>query len=114
MIEITKFRSVIFYNIRKITDKEGSKREEKQPVSDIVELDVRKMLRNKQEHFQLIMDTVNSLNPNDRFVLHATFEPIPLLNVMNKKGFNNKVDHVDKEHWVVTFTKMGRNEHEIG
>ena len=53
----------------------------------IVELDVRPHLRKKLEPFQLIMDTVKTLGPDDIFVLHATFKPTPLLGVLKMKGF---------------------------
>lgn len=68
-----------------------------------VELDVREQLRNKQEPFQLIMDTVKTLQKGDTFVLHATFKPTPLLGLMKVKGFTHEVEQLDKDHWVVTF-----------
>jgi len=68
-----------------------------------VELDVREQLRNKQEPFQLIMDTVKTLSKEDVFVLHATFKPTPLLGLMKVKGFTNEVEQLEKDHWVVTF-----------
>ena len=73
-------------------------------MSNIVELDVRPYLRKKLEPFQVIMDTVKTLNKEDTFVLHATFKPTPLLGLLKTKGYNNKVDKIDDEHWVVTFT----------
>jgi len=68
-----------------------------------VELDVREQLRNKQEPFQLIMDTVKTLEKGDTFVLHATFKPTPLLGLMKVKGFTHEIEQLEKDHWVVTF-----------
>ena len=68
-----------------------------------VELDVREQLRNKQEPFQLIMDTVKTLQKEDIFVLHATFKPTPLLGLMKVKGFTNEIEQLEKDHWVVIF-----------
>lgn len=72
-------------------------------MSRIVELDVRPYLRKKVEPFQVIMDTVKTLTKEDTFVLHATFKPTPLLGLLKTKGFYNKVEQLDSEHWVVTF-----------
>lgn len=73
-----------------------------------VELDVRPYLRKKLEPFQLIMDTVKSLGPEDTFVLHATFKPTPLLGIMKMKGFAYKTEQLDKDHWRVTFVPKRR------
>lgn len=69
----------------------------------IVELDVRPHLRKKLEPFQIIMDTVKTLTKEDTFVLHATFKPTPLLGLMRTKGYVNKVEQIEPEHWTVTF-----------
>lgn len=66
-------------------------------------LDVRPYLKNKQDPFQVIMDNVKKISKEDVFELHATFKPTPLLSVMRVKGFLNKVEKVDDEHWIVTF-----------
>lgn len=55
----------------------------------IVELDVRPTLEAGGEPFQEIMDTVKALREEDIFILHATFNPVPLLKVMEKKGDQN-------------------------
>ena len=80
----------------------GGKNKETAP-GKRVELDVREQLRNKQEPFQLIMDTVKTLQKEDVFVLHATFKPTPLLGLMKVKGFTNEIEQLEKDHWVVTF-----------
>ena len=74
-----------------------------QQTTKIVELDVRPHLTKKLEPFQLIMDTVKELEAGDIFVLHATFKPTPLLGVLKMKGFVNKVERKEKDHWVVSF-----------
>lgn len=75
-----------------------------------VELDVREQLRNKQEPFQLIMDTVKTLQKGDTFVLHATFKPTPLLGLMKVKGFTHELEQLEKDHWVVTFRHKSNKE----
>jgi len=70
-----------------------------------VELDVRPYLKNKLEPFQLIMDTVKTLGPDDVFVLHAPFKPTPLLGVMKMKGYASRAVPVEKDHWIVHFVR---------
>lgn len=75
-----------------------------------VELDVRPYLHKKIEPFQVIMDHVKSLEIDDTFVLHATFKPTPLLGVMKMKGYVNKTEQLDKDHWTVTFVHKKNKE----
>lgn len=72
---------------------------------NVVELDVRPMLRKKLEPFQLIMDTVKTLQDDDQFVLHATFKPTPLFGVLKMKGYVHKAEKIQNDHWIVTFVK---------
>lgn len=70
---------------------------------NVIELDVRPMLTAKIEPFSAIMKKVYSLHPNDLFVLHATFKPTQLFNVLSRKGFKHEAERVGKRHWKVTF-----------
>lgn len=75
-------------------------------VQKMIELDVREDLKNKIEPFQKIMEAVKELkNPNDIFILHAPFKPVPLFTVLKAKGFSHKAEEIDKKHWKVTFIK---------
>ena len=69
----------------------------------VVELDVRPQLRKKLEPFQLIMDTVKTLDKDEVFLLHATFKPTPLLGLLKMKGLIGKAEQISKEHWITTF-----------
>lgn len=77
---------------------------------NIVELDVRPMLRQKLEPFQAIMDTVKKLDHDDLFVLHATFKPKPLFGVLKLKGFAGKAEKIANDHWISTFVNK-KNKH---
>jgi uncharacterized protein (DUF2249 family) len=79
-------------------------------MSKTVELDVRPILEAGGEPFKEIMDAVKSLEPTDIFILHATFDPIPLHNVLKRKGFTHESEQVEKGHWVVRFFKELENE----
>src|SRR5690606_14015787 len=76
----------------------------------VVELDVRPHLRKKLEPFQLIMDTVKTLDKKEVFLLHATFKPTPLLGLLKMKGLIGKSEQVSKEHWITTFVNK-HNKH---
>lgn len=71
----------------------------------IVDLDVREILRAKGEPFQLIMQAVESLGPEDIFQLHATFEPVPLLRVLGRQGLKGIVRQVEEDHFIVQFAR---------
>jgi len=77
---------------------------------NIVELDVRPMLKQKIEPFQAIMEAVKKLDVDDMFVLHATFKPTPLFGVLKIRGFAGKAEKLDKDHWVSTFVNK-KNKH---
>lgn len=71
--------------------------------SRIVELDVRPLLRQGEEPFSAIMDTVGKLEAGDSFVLHATMKPVPLLKVLETKGYSHVCEQLAEDHWKVTF-----------
>lgn len=68
-----------------------------------VELDVRELLRNNTDPFELIMTTVKTLNRHDMLVLHATMKPVPLLGLMKLKGFSGKAEKRGDGHWITVF-----------
>lgn len=72
---------------------------------NIVDLDVRPILRAKEEPFQVIMTAVNNLGEDEILQLHATFEPTPLMKVMGKKGLQSVVQQEEAEHFIVQFYK---------
>lgn len=72
---------------------------------NIVELDVREMLEVNNDPFNVIMKAVETLKPDDKFVLHAIFKPMPLLRVLEGKGYSNQIEELAENHWKITFTK---------
>ncbi|KYP81092.1 DUF2249 domain-containing protein [Ferroacidibacillus organovorans] len=71
----------------------------------LIDLDVREMLRAKEEPFQRIMTAISELDVGDVLQLHATFKPDPLLNVLAKRGFRHAVVQLEADHYVVDFYK---------
>ena len=70
---------------------------------EIKDLDVREMLKNKGEPFQVIMDAAQELGENDVLQLHATFEPTPLFKVLLKQGFQHTTSKEADDHFIVQF-----------
>ncbi|MDH5751203.1 MAG: DUF2249 domain-containing protein [Deltaproteobacteria bacterium] len=67
-------------------------------------LDVRELLEAGGEPYNCIMSCVNQLKDGDTMVLHALFEPIPLLLVLDQMGLDAQPEKVDEEHWKVRIT----------
>ena len=72
----------------------------------LVELDVRAVLRDGGEPFPLIMQTVAGLKAGQSLRLIANFRPVPLLQVMQKKGFSFKDREISNGDWEVIFTPV--------
>lgn len=56
------------------------------------------------------MDTVKDLGEEDTFILHATFNPRPLLAVMKRRGFTSHAEKIERKHWKVTFVHQNRKD----
>ncbi|HEX5436137.1 MAG TPA: DUF2249 domain-containing protein [Gemmatimonadaceae bacterium] len=72
-----------------------------------VELDVREDLRQGREPFSRIMAAVGALRADEALCLRATFEPVPLFAVMQKRGFQHLSEQVDADDWRVWFYRGG-------
>lgn len=77
-------------------------------LEDIVTLDVRPMLKKNEEPFGKIMETVRNLKEGQLFLLEVLFEPGPLYDVMEKKGFKSYTEKVAEEHYRVYFYRKGK------
>ncbi|HEY8595383.1 MAG TPA: DUF2249 domain-containing protein [Devosiaceae bacterium] len=70
---------------------------------DLVELDVRPVLRSGGEPFGVIMQTVSELKPGQGIRLLATFEPVPLVAVLARRGFEHEAREIGNGDWEVIF-----------
>ena len=68
-----------------------------------VHLDVREDVRQGQEPFARIMAAVKALGGDQVLVLRAPFEPIPLYDVLGKRGFAHWTERHAADDWVVAF-----------
>ena len=71
-----------------------------------VELDVRDDLSKGGEPFSRIMAAVAALGENEVLHLRAPFEPVPLLAVMQKRGFGHKTEQHAADDWSVWFFRQ--------
>lgn len=68
-----------------------------------VHLDVREDISRGHEPFARIMAAVKALAADAALVLRAPFEPIPLYDVLGKRGFAHHVERRAPDDWSVTF-----------
>lgn len=74
-----------------------------EPGAPIIELDVREDLRKGREPFSRIMAAVAALREGEALCLRATFEPVPLFAVMQKRGYDHFAERLDTDDWRVWF-----------
>jgi uncharacterized protein (DUF2249 family) len=73
------------------------------PAARCVRLDVRDDIRQGREPFARIMATVKALGPDQVLVLRAPFEPVPLYDVLGRRGFAHRTERHAPDDWSVWF-----------
>jgi uncharacterized protein (DUF2249 family) len=73
-------------------------------MTQYTDVDVRPILRAGGEPFAVIMAAIEGLEPGQGLRLLATLKPIPLLGLMEKKGFSYSAQPLDAGEWEVLFT----------
>ncbi len=81
------------------------------PVKDIIEqrhikitnLDVREVMKNHGEPFPVIMQAVAKVKQGEALVLETIFEPAPLYDVLQKKGFEHQTEMLAEDHYKIWF-----------
>ena len=71
-----------------------------------VTVDVRDDIRGGHEPFSRIMHLAAALQANEQLLLIAPFEPLPLLRVLEKKGFRHTVQSNKPGDWEVLFVRQ--------
>lgn len=69
-----------------------------------IDVDVRPILRSGGEPFSVIMSALEGLEPGQGLRLFATFKPMPLFAVMERKGFAYTEQALEGGEWEVLFT----------
>jgi uncharacterized protein (DUF2249 family) len=70
----------------------------------LLTLDVRPILRSGGEPFPEIMQALTRLESGQGLRLLATFKPVPLFSVMQKRGFIHSEKEVGENDWEIIFT----------
>jgi uncharacterized protein (DUF2249 family) len=68
-----------------------------------MELDVRADIARGEEPFARIMGAVKALGPRDALVLRAPFEPMPLYDVLGRRGFAHWTERLADDDWRIWF-----------
>src|ERR1039458_1106833 len=72
-------------------------------INHTVTIDVRGEIRNGGEPFAKIMGAVTALRADEQLLLIAPFEPVPLFQVLEKKGFRHSTRSGQDGDWRVLF-----------
>lgn len=75
---------------------------------EIIELDVRPVLVQKKDPLNLIISKIGTLQAGQCLKIVNTFEPVPLINLLGKKGFQHHVEYPDKDTVITWFFKQGK------
>jgi uncharacterized protein (DUF2249 family) len=73
--------------------------------NQVVVLDVREDIQKGREPFSKIMQTVAGLRTDQKLLLIAPFQPVPLFGVMANQGFSHRAKPTAAGDWEVLFTR---------
>lgn len=76
---------------------------------EIIELDVRPILSQKQDPLKVIIQHIDFLKEGQCLKVINTFVPIPLINLLCKKGFQHRIERPDSETAITFFVKSNFN-----
>lgn len=71
-----------------------------------VDLDVRPLLARGEEPFRAIMAAARDIPIGRILRLHVGFEPLPLYDLLAKRGFRHRAQQLGPEDWVITFLRL--------
>ena len=71
----------------------------------VIELDVRPVLALKQDPLKSILNSISSLNQDECLKIINTFEPVPLISMLSKKGFGYYTERPDPETVITWFVR---------
>ena len=68
-------------------------------------LDVRELLEHGGEPYPYIMDCLHQLMNGEKLVVHALFEPKPLIRQVQRLGYHVAARRESSEHWVTEINR---------
>jgi uncharacterized protein (DUF2249 family) len=76
----------------------------------VVELDVRPVLQSGKDPLNIIMAHVKTIQPGEVLRVINSFEPTPLIHLLEKKGFETYIENIGSDHVDTYFFKKDRSE----
>src|SRR5690606_23790444 len=76
------------------------------PQHRLVNFDVRAMLAEGNDPLKSIQQKVKSLHPEEVLVIINNFEPVPLIKLLEKQGFQTYVNFIDRDTIETYFYKI--------
>src|SRR5690606_37919249 len=76
------------------------------PPDRLINFDVRAMLAEGNDPLKSIQQRVKSLNPGEVLVIINSFEPVPLIKLLEKQGFQTYVNFIDQDTIEIYFYKI--------
>jgi uncharacterized protein (DUF2249 family) len=73
----------------------------------LVELDVRPIIASGEDPLGIILSKIKSIEPGGVLKVINSFEPTPLILLLEKKGFETYVQNIDTDHIETYFSKKG-------
>lgn len=77
---------------------------------EIIELDLRPVLAQRNDPLKRIISKIEALQAGQCLKIVNTFEPIPLINLLQKKGFSHQVARPDADTVITWFFKQDKKE----
>jgi uncharacterized protein (DUF2249 family)/TusA-related sulfurtransferase len=78
--------------------------------SKVLDFDVRPILAQEKDPLKLIIQKVDALEENQILRIINDFEPLPLINLLVKKGFNYQTEKIDEHTVITSFVKIVSSE----
>jgi uncharacterized protein (DUF2249 family) len=75
----------------------------------VLELDVRPIIASGSDPLHIILEKIKIVEPGHVLKIINSFEPTPLISLLNKKGFETYVDEIAKDHFETYFYKPLKN-----
>jgi uncharacterized protein (DUF2249 family) len=76
----------------------------------LTELDVRPVLASGEDPLNIIMSKIKTIEPGGILKIINSFEPTPLILLLEKKGFETYVEHISSDHVNTYFYKRSKSQ----
>lgn len=81
-----------------------------QKIIQVIDLDVRELIHNSANPLPLILSEIYKLKPGEALRVINSFEPVPLINLMERKGFRASTERLSHTLFHTTFVRTEAKE----